>query len=47
VSIAKMALTDAATAGIVLNPTAGGGGQPFERKGLEPIAEGRVLRMPI
>lgn len=46
VSIARMALSHSSTAGIVLNPSAAGG-QPFERKGLEPIAEGRVLRLRI
>jgi hypothetical protein len=47
VAVAKLALTYPTTAGVVLNPTAHGAGQPFERKGLEPIAQGRILRLSL
>jgi len=47
VVVAGMALRSPETAGIVLNPTNDGRGQPLERRGVTAVAEGRVLRITL
>jgi hypothetical protein len=47
VSAAQMAVSDPKTAGLVLNPTAAGAGQPVERDAIATIAAGFVGRLQL